>query len=94
MILIPRQQSPSKEHQSPQRKCNKCNQEPGGPLNKKPQADWAYSCLNSPATGTSRSATQQAMKNLQKRKRKHSHMTLVPRVTGATLAGQAMQTIN
>jgi hypothetical protein len=50
----------------PQCKHNDCNQEPGGPLNRKPQADWAYSCLRSPATRTSRTTTKKAIKNSQK----------------------------
>ncbi len=65
-ILIPQLQSSSKEHQLPQRKCDKRNQEPGGPLNRKPQADWAYSCLSTPATRTLRSTTKHAVKNLKK----------------------------
>ncbi len=66
-MLITWQQSPSKEHQLPWRKHDKCNQEPGeGPLNRKPQVDWAYSYLRSPATRTSRTTTKQAIMNSQK----------------------------
>jgi hypothetical protein len=65
-ILVLRQQSSSKEHQSPQRKHDKHNQQPGGPLNGKPQVDWAYSCLTSPATRTLRTITKHVMKNSQK----------------------------
>ncbi len=55
-----------KKCQSPRCKCNKCNQEPGGPLNGKPQTDWAYSCLRSPKTRTMRTTTKHTIKNLQK----------------------------
>ncbi len=92
-ILIPQQQSSSKEHQLPQHKCDKRNQEPGDPLNGKPHADWAYSCLRSPVARTTRSTTKHAMKNLQKTK-KHSQVTLAPHVTRATLTGPRTQTIN
>jgi hypothetical protein len=84
-MLIPWQQSLSKEYQLPQRKHNKSNHEPRGPLNGKPQADWAYSCLRSPTTRMSRTTKKQAIKNWQKQK-KHSHMTLAPRVMRTTLA--------
>ncbi len=52
MILISRWQSLSKEQQSPQCKCDECKQQSGGPLNRKTQADWKYSCLRSPGTRT------------------------------------------
>ncbi len=61
-------------------------QQPGGPLNRKPQADWAYSCLRSPTTRTSRTTIKHAMKYLQRNNKKCSHMTLAPRVTHATHA--------
>jgi hypothetical protein len=70
------------------------HQEPGGPLKGKPQVDWAYSCLRSPATRTSRTTTKHVMKNLQKNNKKYSLVTLVPRITCVTLAGQATQTID
>ncbi len=69
-------------------------QQPGGPLNRKPQVDWAYSCLRSPVTRTSRTTIKHTMKNLQRNNKKCSHVTLAPRVTHATLAGQATHTIN
>ncbi len=69
-------------------------QQLGGPLNRKPQADWAYSCLRSPATRTSRTTIKHAMKNLQRNNNTCSHMTLAPRVMRATLAGQATHTID
>ena len=69
-------------------------QQPGGPLNRKPQADWAYSCLRSPAIGTSRTTIKHATKNLQRNNKKCSHMTLAPCVTQATLAGRATHTID
>jgi hypothetical protein len=62
-ILIPRQQSSSKEHQSPRRKRDKRKQQSGSPLNRKPQADWAYSCLRSPVRRTSRTTTKHKIKN-------------------------------
>ncbi len=66
-MLIMWQQPPSKEHQSPWRKHDERNQEPGGPLNRKPLVDWAYSCLRSPTTKTSRkTTTKQAKMNSQK----------------------------
>jgi hypothetical protein len=86
-ILILQQQSPSKEHQLLQRKHDKCNQKPGGPQNGKPQADWAYSCLRSPAMRTLIATKKHTIKNLWKNNKKHSHVTLAPRVTRATLAG-------
>ncbi len=93
-ILIRRQQSSSKECQLPRRKRDEHNQQPGGPLNGKPQVDWAYSCLRSPATRMSRATTKHAMKNLQKNNKKCSHVTLAPHVMCVTLAGRAMQTID
>ncbi len=92
VMLIPQQQSLSKERPLPQCKRNKRNQEPGGPLNEKPQADWAYSCLRSPATRISRSTTWQVIKNWWKTIIKHSHVTLAPRVMRTTLSGQATHT--
>ncbi len=65
-ILIPRQQSLSTEHQLPQRKRDEHKQQSGGPLNRKPQADWEYSCLRSPATRTLRTTTKHEIKNLCK----------------------------
>ncbi len=62
-ILIPQQQSSSKERQLPQQKRDKCKQQSGGPLNRKPQADWAFSCLRSPVTRTSRTTTKHKIKN-------------------------------
>jgi hypothetical protein len=76
VILIPQLQSLSKERQLPRRTRDKHNQQPGGPLNGKPQVDWAYSCLRSPATRTSRATTKHVMKNLQKNNKKYSHVTL------------------
>jgi hypothetical protein len=38
--------------------------------------------------------TKHAMKNLQRYNKKYSHVTLAPRVTRATLAGQAPHTID
>ncbi len=69
-------------------------QQPGSPLNRKPQADWAYSCLKSPMTRMSRTTIKHAMKNLQRNNKKCSHVTLGPCVTRATLAGQATHTID
>ncbi len=69
-------------------------QQPGGPLNRKPQADWAYSCLRSPAIGTSRTTIKHATKNLQRNNKKCSHVTLAPCVTHASLAGQVTHTID
>ncbi len=69
-------------------------QQPGVPLNRKPQVDWAYSCLRSPARRTSRTTIKHAMKNLQRNNKKWSHVTLAPPVTCATLAGWATHTIN
>ncbi len=69
-------------------------QQLGGPLNRKPQADWAYSCLRSPVTRTSRTTIKHAMKNLRRNNETCSHVTLAPRVTRATHAGRAMHTIN
>ncbi len=63
-ILIPQQQSLSKERQLPKRKHNKRKQQSGGPLNRKPQEDWAYSCLRSPMTRTLRTTTKHEIKNL------------------------------
>ncbi len=65
-ILIPQQQSLSKERHLPWCKRDKHNQEPAGPLNGKPKADWAYSCLRSPVTRTSRSTTKHVVNNLKK----------------------------
>ncbi len=62
-ILIPRRQSLSKERQSPQRKRDEHKQKSGGPLNRKPQADWAYSCHRSPVTRTSRTTTKHEIKS-------------------------------
>ncbi len=62
--ILTRQQSSSKEHQSPRQKRDECKQKSGGPLNSKPQADWAYSCLRSPVTRTSRTTTKHEIKNL------------------------------
>ncbi len=77
---------PSRKHQSLQSKHVKCNQEPGGPLNRKPQA-----------TRTSRSTTKHAVqimiqiscdenvkiknktRNTDLEKKNHSHETLAPR---------------
>ncbi len=94
MILIPGWQSSSKEHQLRKRKHDKRNKEPGGPLNGKPQEDWAYSCLRSPATRMLRTTTKHAMKNSWKNNKKYSYMTLAPCVMRATLAGRATQTID
>ncbi len=69
-------------------------QRPGVPLNRKPQADWAYSCLRSPAMRTLRTTIKQAMKNSWRNNKKCSHLTLAPRVTCPTLAGQATHTLN
>ncbi len=69
-------------------------QQPVGPLNRKPQADWAYSCLRSPATRTSRTTIKHAMKNLRRNYKKCSHVTLAPRATCATLTRQATLTID
>ncbi len=69
-------------------------QQPGGPLNRKLQADWAYSCLRYPVTRMPRTTIKHAMKNLQRNNKKCSHVTLAPHVTRATLAGQVMHTIN
>ncbi len=69
-------------------------QQPGGALNRKPQADWAYSCLRSPAKRTSRTTIKHAMENSQRNNVKCSHMTLAPPVTCVTLAGQATHTID
>ncbi len=69
-------------------------QQPGGPLNRKPQADWAYSCLKSPATRTLRTTTKHAMKNSRRTNKKCSHVTLAPRVMHTTLAGRATHTID
>jgi hypothetical protein len=63
-ILIPQRQSLSKERQLPRQKHDECKQKSGGPLNRKPQADWAYSCLRSPVMRTSRTTTKHEIKNL------------------------------
>ncbi len=63
-ILIPQWQSLSKERQSPRQKRNKCKQQSGGPLNRKSQEDWAYSCLRSPVMRTSRTTTKHEIKKL------------------------------
>ncbi len=69
-------------------------QQTGGPLNRKPQADWAYSCLRSPATRMSRTTIKHAIKNLWRNNKKCSHVTLAPCVMRATLTGRATHTIN
>ena len=70
MILIPWQQSLSKERQLPRRKHDERKQQSGGPLNRKPQEDWAYSCLRSPAMRTLRTTTKHQIKNLCKTRKK------------------------
>ncbi len=69
-------------------------QQPGGPLNRKPQVNWAYSCLRSPAMRTSRTTTKHAIKNLRRNNKNCSHVTLAPRIMHTTIAGQAMHTID
>ncbi len=59
-ILILQQQSLSEERQLPRQKHDKRKKKSGGPLNRKPQEDWAYSCLRSPAT-----RTQEQQQNIQ-----------------------------
>ncbi len=74
-ILIPRWQSLSKEHQLLRRKHDKCKQKSGGHLNRKPQADWAYSCLRSPMTRTSRTTKKHKIKNSCTTIKKQPHDT-------------------
>ncbi len=63
-ILIPGQQLLSQERQLSWRKHDKHHHEPGGPLNGKPQADWANSCPRSPTTNMG-STTKHAKNNSQ-----------------------------
>ncbi len=85
-ILIMHQQLLSQEHQSPRRKHNKHNHEPGGLLNGKPLADWANSWPRSPVTNVGLT-TKQAKLNLQMTTKKQ--LWYVLRVMCMTIAGQA-----
>ncbi len=69
-------------------------QQPGGPLNRKPQADWAYSCLRSPVTRALITTKKHTMKNSWRNDKKYSHVTLAPCVTRMTLAQGATKTID